>query len=90
MMFFATQYYLLLIILNLNSLPIFLQTEKHSKMHSKIRKMMGKEITIDDLPTEIIQDYLFKYLHDTDIYNLSQTGSMRLKEVSENFIQLGK
>ena len=51
---------------------------------------MGKEITIDDLPTEIIQDYLFKYLHDTDIYNLSQTGSARLKDVSENFIQLGK
>lgn len=57
---------------------------------TKIRKMMEKETTIDDLPTEILQDYLFKYLHDTDIYNLSQTGSSRLKEVSENFIQLGK
>ena len=48
------------------------------------------DTTIEDLPAEIIQDYLFKYLHDTDIYNLSQTGSLRLKEVSENFIQLGK
>ena len=46
--------------------------------------------TIEDLPAEIIQDYLFQYLHDTDIYNLSQTGSLRLKEVSENFIQLGE
>ena len=46
--------------------------------------------TIEDLPAEIIQDYLFQYLDDTDIYNISQTGSLRLKEVSENFIQLGK
>ena len=52
---------------------------------------MGKvETTIEDLPTEILQDYLFKYLHDTDIYNLGQTGSLRLREISENFIQLGK
>ena len=46
--------------------------------------------TIEDLPAEILQDYLFQYLHDTDIYNLSQTGSLRLKEISENFIQLGE
>merc|ERR1712141_650329 len=59
-----------------------------TNIEAKIRKMMGKDITIDDLPTEIIQDYLFKYLHDTDIYNLAQAGSHRLKEVSESFIQL--
>ena len=60
-----------------------------------IETMMNKDnkttkTTIEDLPTEIIQDYLFKYLHDTDIYNLTQAGSHRLKEVSESFIQLGE
>ena len=53
----------------------------------KLEKM---DKTIEDLPAEIIQDYLFQYLDDTDIYNISQTGSLRLKEVSENFIQLGE
>ena len=51
---------------------------------------MRSKTTILDLPTEIIQDYLFKYLEDTDIYNLSQLGSRRLKEISEGFVQLGK
>ena len=46
---------------------------------NKTKKMKKMETTIDDLPTEILEDYLFKYLHDTDIYNLSQTGSSRLK-----------
>ena len=53
----------------------------------KLEKM---DKTIEDLPAEIIQDYLFQYLDDTDIYNISQSGSLRLKEVSENFIQLGE
>ena len=53
-------------------------------------KLETMDKTIEDLPAEIIQDYLFQYLDDTDIYNISQTGSLRLKEVSENFIQLGE
>ena len=57
---------------------------------NKTKKTKQMETTLDELPTEILHDYLFQYLHDTDIYNLSQTGSSRLKEVSENFIQLGK
>ena len=56
---------------------------------NKTKKMGKVESTIEEMPTEILQDYVFKYLHDTDIYNLSQTGSLRLKEVSENFIHLG-
>ena len=50
---------------------------------------MKNNIMLEDLPTEIIQDYLFKYLEDTDIYRLGQTGSQRLLELSESFIQLG-
>ena len=50
---------------------------------------MRSEKTLEDLPTEIVQDYIFKYLEDTDIYNLSQVGSHRLNEVSESFLQLG-
>ena len=57
-------------------------------MHS-LETMKNNNLMLEDLPTEIIQDYVFKYLGDTDIYHLSQTGSQRLKELSESFIQLG-
>ena len=43
-----------------------------------------------DLPNEIIQDFIFKYLDDVDIYRLGTTGSTRLKEICENFVQIGK
>ena len=85
-----------LIIIGFNcSIVNFFQSEKHSKsrltpMETSNIDSRKMEATIEDLPTEIIQDKLFQYLHDTDIYNLSQTGSLRLKEVSENFIQLGE
>ena len=46
--------------------------------------------TFLDLPTEIIQKYVFKYLADIDIYNLGNTGNIRLKQISEDYVQLGK
>ena len=45
---------------------------------------------IIDLPTEIIQSFIFKYLADVDVYNLGRTGNSRLKEISEDYVQIGK
>ena len=46
--------------------------------------------TLLDLPSEIILKYVFKYLADIDVYNLRSTGSIRLKELSEDYVKLGK
>ena len=45
--------------------------------------------TFLDLPTEIIRKYIFKYLADIDVYNLRNTGSIRLRELSEEYVTLG-
>ena len=47
---------------------------------------------IVDLPTEILQTFIFKYLDDIDIHNLGEAGSRRLKEIAEanNVGELGK
>ena len=42
-------------------------------------------LNIQDLPTEILQNALFKYLDRIDIHNLSKTGNWRLKEISEDY-----
>ena len=47
-------------------------------------------VTIADLPTEILQNFVFKYLGDIDIYNLSRAGNTRLRKISEDFSELGK
>ena len=47
-------------------------------------------ISFLDLPNEIIQVYIFKYLEDVDIYTLGKTDSTRLKEICENTVQIGK
>ena len=41
--------------------------------------------TFLDLPTEIIRKYIFIYLADIDVYNLRNTGSIRLRELSEEY-----
>ena len=51
--------------------------------------MNGKNIL--DMPIEIFKKSIFKYLHNIDIYNLGESGSKRLKEISEDIVgQLGK
>ena len=42
------------------------------------------------LPNEVIQNFIFKYLEDVDIYKLGQTGNYRLKEMCEHYVQIGK
>ena len=46
--------------------------------------------TILDLPTEVFQNCIFKYLPDIDVYNLRKTGNLRMKQISEDHIELGK
>ena len=46
--------------------------------------------SILDLPTEIIQSFIFKYLADIDVYRLGRSGNTRLKEISEDYVQIGK
>ena len=41
------------------------------------------------LPTEILRDFIFKYLSDVDVYRLGNCGDQRLKEICENFTQVG-
>ena len=48
------------------------------------------EILLQDLPTEIIRQYLFPYLDDIDIFRLGNTGDTRLKEICDNFVEIGK
>ena len=42
------------------------------------------------LPIEIIQDFIFEYLADIDIYNLGQAGNKRIKEICEHYIKIGR
>ena len=57
----------------------------------KVENQAMSTTSILDLPTEIIQTFIFKYLDDIDIYNLGEAGSKRLKEISQGTIaQLGK
>ena len=46
--------------------------------------------TIFDLPSEVLQTHIFRYLTDMDIYNLGMIGNNRSKEISEDYVQLGK
>ena len=47
--------------------------------------------TILDLPTEIFITAIFKYLNNIDIYHLGESGSKRLKGISEYIVgNLGK
>ena len=43
-----------------------------------------------DLPTEIIRHCLFIYLDDIDIHRLGKTGNKRLKEICDNYVEIGK
>ena len=45
---------------------------------------------IQDLPPEILQNNVFKHLDGLDIYNLGNAGSTKLKDISEDYVQLGK
>ena len=40
-----------------------------------------------DLPTEIIQNVVFKYLTCTDIESLTMIGNKRLKEISKDYLK---
>lgn len=48
------------------------------------------EILLQDLPTEIFRHYLFPYLDDIDIFRLGNAGDTRLKEICDNFVEIGK
>ena len=41
------------------------------------------------LPSEVLQTHIFRYLSDIDIYNLGMMGNKRLREVAEDYVQLG-
>ena len=43
-----------------------------------------------DLPAEIFHNLIFKYLGAFDIHSLGKSGSHRLKEISENYLELRK
>ncbi len=47
-------------------------------------------MSIAELPTEILQNCVFKYLADIDIYNLGKAGNSRLRKISEDVSELGK
>ena len=47
-------------------------------------------IGLSILPTEILRDFIFKYLSDVDVYRLGNCGDQRLKEICENFTQVGR
>ena len=42
------------------------------------------------LPNEIIQDFIFEYLADVDIYNLGLAGNKRVKEICEHYVKIGR
>ena len=48
------------------------------------------DITIIDVPPEILQTYVFRYLNLIDVHNLSHIGSKRLKEISEDYAKRRK
>ena len=43
-----------------------------------------------DVPPEILQTYVFRYLNPIDIRNLGHIGSTRLKEISADYLKPGK
>ena len=45
---------------------------------------------IMDMPAEVLQTHIFRYLDDIDIYNLGMAGNQSLKEISTDYVQLGK
>ena len=59
-------------------------------LHIRAYKGTMVEILLQDLPTEIIRHYLFPYLDDIDIFRLGNTGDTRLKEICDNFVEIGK
>lgn len=46
--------------------------------------------SLAELPVEIFHNGIFRYIDDIDIFNLGKTGSQRLKEIAEDFVQIGK
>ena len=50
--------------------------------------------TILSIPPEVFHNNLFMYLDDIDVYHLGIAGSTegfeRLKDISEDYVQLGK
>ena len=42
---------------------------------------------IQVLPPEILQKFIFKYLKHSDVYNLRDTGNMRMKEICEDYLR---
>ena len=43
--------------------------------------------SISDLPNEVLQMHIFRYLDDVDIYNLGLAGNTRLKEISHDHVK---
>ena len=43
-----------------------------------------------DLPPEIFHHEIFQYIDDFDVYNFGNAGSKRLKQICEDYVQLGK
>ena len=46
--------------------------------------------TFDDLPVEVIQSYVFPYLHENDVRNLGETGNVRLEEIAADYLHNNK
>ena len=48
---------------------------------------LDEEKTILDLPSEVFQEVVFKYLTCKDIRSIGKTKSKRLKSIADDFIQ---
>ena len=49
---------------------------------------MNSTIQISQIPTEVLQTFIFKYLDDIDIWSLGQAGDTRLKEIAEQYLDM--
>ena len=51
---------------------------------------MNNTIQISQLPTEILQTFIFKCLDDIDVWSLGQAGDTRLREITEQYLDMMK
>ena len=47
-------------------------------------------MSLQNLPTEVIHDFILPNLLDNDIRSLGESGSKRLKEITEDYVRNNK
>ena len=49
---------------------------------------MNTTLQISQIPTEVLQTFIFKYLDDIDVWSLGQAGDTRLREITEQYLDM--